>query len=555
MPVEGPGHRLRRGLQGRDGHAGGGGRRGRPAAGQHAGGVSQGLRPPTGAGAGRRAGRRADRRQAALRLAGPFLGAAAAARAGPDAGRAPPAGAAGRARAAGAARRRQQPCTGAARRRAQPPRSRCDGRRRVPRLLTPPARQHPRRPTMRPFGAVLPLFILSAAAAAQGTETEAARAFVQRLAPAVLPFSESFANRLQAPPGFTVTVFASGLGQPRMMETGADGTVYVTRRGSDDVVALRDDDGDGRADSRRVAVAGLTGVHGIDRRGGELLLASSTTVWSWPLDGSAAPAVLVSGLPDGGQHPNRTVRVGPDGGLYVSVGSSRNDCAEENQLERATMIRYGADGRERRVVANGLRNTIGYDWHPTTAVLWGWDHGSDFRGDRVPPEELNRIVDGRHYGWPIRYARRHVDPVTNAPPERLALEPGQAEPLGTPMSREDFCARTEPAVLLVAAHSAPMAMRFYTAPQFPPAWRGGAFVAMRGSWNRSEPVGYEVRYVPFGADGEPGASRPFVTGFVDRQAPAVLGRPVGIVVAADGALLVSDDTNGAIYRIAWTGRR
>lgn len=401
------------------------------------------------------------------------------------------------------------------------------------------------------------LLAVSAAVSAQSTEppNDSARALVHRLSPELAPFSENLAQRLTAPPGFAVTVFASGLGHPRMLEIGADGTVYVTRRDEGDVLALRDSDGDGRADERRTAVAGLAGVHGIARRGGELLLASSTTVWRWPVDGSSAPAVLIAGLPDGGQHGNRMVRVGPDGGLWISVGSSCNDCAEENQLERATLMRYDADGRNRRIVANGLRNTIGYDWHPATGALWGWDHGSDFRGDRFPPEELNRLVDGRHYGWPVCAGRGVVDRMTNAPPERLALKPGQAQPTGEPISREDFCARSEPAVGLAAAHSAPMAMRFYTGTAFPPALRGDAFVAMHGSWNRGEPVGYEVRRVRFAADGTPGASEVFLGGFLDRQAPAVLGRPVGLAIAADGALLVSDDANGAIYRVAWRAPR
>lgn len=400
------------------------------------------------------------------------------------------------------------------------------------------------------------LAALAGAVAAQQAESPAqARALVTRLTPEILPFSDSFVQRLAVPPGFAIGVFASGLGHPRMMEVGADGTVYVTRRDEGDVLALRDSDGDGRADDRRSVLTGLDGVHGIARRGGELLLASSTTVWRWPVDGSAAPAVLISGLPDGGQHANRMLRVGPDGGLWITVGSSCNDCAEDNQLERGTLMRYEPDGSNRRIVANGLRNTIGYDWHPGTGALWGWDHGSDFRGDRFPPEELNRLLDGRHYGWPICAGRAVVDRMTTATPQRLALVPGQAKPSGEALSREAFCARTEPAVTLAAAHSAPMAMRFYAGAMFPPPWRGDAFVAMHGSWNRGQPSGYEVRRVRFDAAGQPGASETFVGGFLDPQGPAVLGRPVGLAIAADGALLVSDDANGVIYRVVWQGPR
>jgi glucose/arabinose dehydrogenase len=382
---------------------------------------------------------------------------------------------------------------------------------------------------------------------------ETAQAHVQRDQPAQAPYSDSIVFRLQVPRGFTVNVFASGLRNVRMLEVAPDGTVYATRREQGDVLALRDADGDGRAESVTTFVAGLRGVHGIAQRAGELLLANSTTVWRMPLAGGT-PVPLIQGLPEGGQHPNRMVRVGPDGALYVSVGSSCNDCAEENQLERATVIRYAADGSSRTVIANGLRNTIGYDWHPASGELWGMDHGSDFRGDHVPPEELNRIVEGGNYGWPICYANQRVDAMTNAAPARVALEPGQDRPSMLPLTRREFCERTEPARGLYHAHAAPMAMRFYSGSMFPERHRGDAFVALRGSWNRGNPVGYAVLRIRFDERGRPHSFDEFLTGFLDRDGSHFYGRPVGIAIAADGALLVSDDTNGAIYRVAWTGR-
>jgi glucose/arabinose dehydrogenase len=383
---------------------------------------------------------------------------------------------------------------------------------------------------------------------------ERASATAHRNVPAKAPFDASMVSTLRVPPGFAVNVFASGLGQPRMLEVGPDGTVFVTRRGSDDVLALRDGDGDGVADTQRVFAAGLTGVHGIARMGNDLFLASSETVWRTPIGTTAAPVVVIGGLPDGGQHPNRTVRVGPDGQLYVSVGSSCNDCAEENQLERGTMIRYSPDGATRTVLAKGLRNTIGYDWHPVSGALWGMDHGSDFHGNDVPPEELNEIKAGANYGWPVCYGERVVDPMTNTPPEKLTRAPGEAKPPGTPITREAYCALTEPSVLTTTAHSAPMAMRFYTATQFPAPWRGDAFVAMRGSWNRETPVGYKVVRVRFDGGTRPVAIEDFVTGFLNEAGTAFFARPTGMAIAADGALLVSDDSNGVIYRIAWRGQ-
>jgi len=402
-------------------------------------------------------------------------------------------------------------------------------------------------------GPLLTLVLAAAGHAACADTPDNAHALVFRHAPAEGTFSESIAQRLKLPPGFHVNVFASGLANPRMMEVGPDGTVFVTRRNQDDVIALRDNDGDGRADERRTLASHLTGVHGIALHDGRVYLASQTTIWRTTPAGDDL-RVIVSGLPDGGQHPNRMLRFGPDGMMYVAVGSSCNNCAEDNQLERATMMRYTADGRQREILANGLRNTIGYDWNPKTGALWGLDHGSDFRGDRTPPEELNRIEAGRHYGWPLCYADRQVDTLSEADPARLVLVPGHAHPAGKEVSPEAFCAATKPPVLTLAAHSAPMAMRFYRATAFPAEYRGDAFVAMHGSWNRRDAVGYSIVRLRFGPDGEPVGAEDFLTGFLDRDTATMYGRPVGIAIAADGALLFSDDLNGAIYRVSYRGR-
>jgi glucose/arabinose dehydrogenase len=386
----------------------------------------------------------------------------------------------------------------------------------------------------------------------QPQETDQAR--IARNAPAQAPFSEAIARRLRVPEGFRIDVWASGLGHPRMIEVAEDGTAYVTRRQEGDVLVLRDSDGDGRADQRSTFANNLSDVNGVALHNGWLYLASSMTIWRTPRE-RAAPQAVVSGLPDGGQHGNRMVRFGPDRLMYVSVGSSCNDCAEQNQLERATLQRFTPDGQNREFIANGLRNTIGFDWNPATGVLWGMDHGSDFRGDHTPPEELNRIEAGRNYGWPICYAERRVDEMTNSPPQRMALKPGQAEPIGVPLSRDDYCAQTEPSVQTTQAHAAPMAMRFYAGRSFPAPYRDDAYIAMHGSWNRSDLAGYKVTRLRFDRSGEPRGFEDFVTGFVDEQEAVVYGRPVGIAYTPDGAMLVTDDLNGAIYRIAYTGRR
>jgi len=221
-----------------------------------------------------------------------------------------------------------------------------------------------------------------------------------------MAFDEALLGQLQAPEGFTVTVFAQQVGNARMMAVGPDGTVYVTRPESHDVMALRDRDGDGRAEEATVVAANLRFVHGITIHADRLYLAGETSVWVadlLPDGGVGEPQVLIDDLPDGDQHYRRTIAVGPDGMLYVSIGSSCNNCRESNR-ENATLLQANADGRI--VFAAGLRNTIGWGWHPETGELWGMDHGSDWRGDDQPPEELNRIEEGRNYGWPYCFGDR-----------------------------------------------------------------------------------------------------------------------------------------------------
>jgi glucose/arabinose dehydrogenase len=256
-------------------------------------------------------------------------------------------------------------------------------------------------------------------------------------------------------------------------------------------------------------------------------------------DGSiGTPRVIVSNLPDGGQHPNRTLGVGPDGMLYVSIGSTCNQCVETNQ-EHATILQMALDGSRRGVFARGLRNTVGFAWHPETSVMWGMDHGMDYKGNEIPPEELNEIQNGMHYGWPFCYGKRETD-------DSYALDP-------TGATKAEFCERTVSPTMMFDAHSAPMQMVFYDGRDFPPEMRGDVFVAMRGSWNRNPPVGYKVVRIEF-RDGKPHRSSDFITGFLAANGSRHYGRVAGIAVARDGALLVSDDANGVIYRVTSTTR-
>lgn len=356
--------------------------------------------------------------------------------------------------------------------------------------------------------------------------------------PARRPATLERIAQLQASEGFTISVFAQDLGNVRMMAQADDGTLYVTRRAQGDVLALRDEDGDGRADGEPItAAAGLTSVHGILIQGDQVYLAMPTTITVGTLQGDGTIGdfqPFVTDLPEAGQHGNRTIAFGPDGLLYVSVGSPCNACGISDP-EYATILQVQPDG-SRTIFAAGLRNTIGWGWHPETGELWGMDHGSDWRGDDQPPEELNRLTVGSNYGWPYCYANQQIDPYLPGNP------PG--------MTKAEFCAQSVAPVLTYQAHSAPIGMVFYTGEQFPAAYRNDAFVAMRGSWNRQEPVGYKIVHVDFDEDGQPVAMDDFITGWLLEDEVAQFGRVAGLLVTQDGSLLIAEDSNGVIYRVS-----
>jgi glucose/arabinose dehydrogenase len=359
-------------------------------------------------------------------------------------------------------------------------------------------------------------------------------------------FSEALLAQLSVPAGFRVSVFARDLENPRGLIAAPNGDIYVAEREAGRVRLLRDTNGDGRADVSRVVADGMNdgmeGVHGLAIRNGRLYMITVNELYSAPIQedgGLGERALHIDDIPDGGQHPNRTMAWGPDGHLYISVGSQTNGVPEPDD-RTATMLRVNPDNWEYEIHAEGLRNTIGFGWHPVSGNFYGFDHNTDHRGDNWPPEEVNHIVQGRHYGWPFCGGNREVD-------WHVAQNPDGDLP------RQEFCARTEPPVLTYVAHAAPMQMVYYTGNQFPAEFRNDAFVTMRGSWNRNPPIGYEVVRVRFNAQGLPTAIEPFVGGWLVENGRAHFGRLMGIAQAGDGALLVGDDTNGVIYRIAFDG--
>jgi glucose/arabinose dehydrogenase len=357
------------------------------------------------------------------------------------------------------------------------------------------------------------------------------------LRPELRDATDARVSSLTRPAGFQVQVFARELGHARMIAAAPDGWVYLTCPQQGQVKMLRDTDGDGDADTIKVALDGLEGIHGIAIKDDWIYLASVNKVMrsQRAQDGSlAAPETLYDSLPSGGQHGNRTLAFGPDGLLYVSVGSTCNACRETDSLH-ATVLRMDAEGNGMQVFASGLRNTIGFGWHPDTKEMWGMDHGSDGLGDNQPPEELNRLREDGNYGWPYVFAKRQIDPLMDNPPGTTKVE---------------FAGTTEPSVLEYQAHSAPIGLAFYDSTRFPEHYRKGAFIAMRGSWNRIPATGYKLVFLPF-SGGEPQAIEDFVTGFLIEDGTAQFGRLAGVAVSADGNLLFTDDANGVMYRVSY----
>ena len=357
--------------------------------------------------------------------------------------------------------------------------------------------------------------------------------------PAKVPATPERMATIKAPPGFMVTAFATGLKNARVLATAPDGAIYLSRRDQGDVLLLRDRDGDGKADGAPITVANRAGAHGIAVHDGQFYLVTVKELFVADIlsDGRLGPLKLLAGdLPDGGQHGNRTLAWGPDDMLYISAGSTCNACNESNP-ESATILRVAPDGKSRTIFASGLRNTIGFGWQPQTGELWGFDNGIDYLGDDDQPEEFNKIEHGKQYGWPHAYGANKIYPQTTPPGD---------------ITKEEWAARSAPMTLGYAAHAAPMEMLFYSGGSFPAEFNGDAFVTMRGSWNRKAPTGYEIVRIRFN-QGQAQSIEPFVSGFLSDGGQTHFARPMGLTMAKDGALLMADDANGVIYRIAYAG--
>jgi glucose/arabinose dehydrogenase len=360
-----------------------------------------------------------------------------------------------------------------------------------------------------------------------------------------LDFLPPMVKLLNVPRGWEVHVAAFGLGRPRMLYSMPGGHLYVTRRDGGDVLMLTDKDGDNKFEDLVTVAADFRGVHGITVNDNWMYLCNNNELRRYKIlpDGKLSKEweTLIDDLPSGGQHPNRTIDFGPDGMLYISVGTLCNDC-KENDREVASILQVDPATWKRQPFATGLRNTIGFDWHPVTNELWGIDNGSDGKGNRWPPEEVNHIVQGGMYGYPFVYGKNEVDQ-------------SREDPAGD--VKEEWAKNAMPSSLELPAHLAPIGFQFFGASSnIPSDFSGDGLVCWHGSWNKSKPVGFKVQRIVF-ENGTPMGAEDFLTGFLKPGFPmfrrkARFGRPSGISITPEGVVYVSDDANGVIYAVKRT---
>jgi glucose/arabinose dehydrogenase len=341
---------------------------------------------------------------------------------------------------------------------------------------------------------------------------------------------------LHVPPGFHISLFADKLGEPRGMLLAPNGDVILSEPGEGKIIILRDANHDGVAEQRFTFASGLNDPYGLAFHGKWLYVGNENAVvrFTYTTGQTAAsgkPEQLAS-LPPGG-HSTRGVLFNKAGTkMYVSIGSQSNVSSGEAP-ERAAIVEFNPDGSGKRIFASGLRNPVGMAWEPATGALWTAVNERDGLGDELVPDYATAVQPGAFYGWPYAYLGGHEDP-------RRAGE------------RPDLVRRTIPPSVPIQAHSAPLGIAFYQGKMFPPQYRGRAFVALHGSWNRARRTGYKIISIPF-ANGHPtGGYDDFVVGWMpDETSRTVWGRPVGLLVLGDGSLLISDDGGEKIWRISY----
>lgn len=342
-------------------------------------------------------------------------------------------------------------------------------------------------------------------------------------------------EKLKLPDGFKIELYADDVPNARHMARGDKGTLFVGSRRAGKVYAVVDTDGDHKADEVKVVAEGLKMPTGVAFKDGDLYVSAVTSILRLDdiesnLDNPPKPVTITDQFPDK-HHGWKYIAFGPDGWLYVPIGAPCNICEEKDYANIQRLKIEGDKVAKTETWAEGVRNTVGFTWHPQTKHLWFTDNGRDMLGDDIPPCELNTApVAGKHFGYPYCHGNDIVDP-----------EFGEGKQ----------CSAYVAPVQELGPHVAPLGVKFYTGDQFPAEYKNQVLIAEHGSWNRSKKIGYRVTMVTLDDEGNATSYEPFIDGWL--QGEEAWGRPVDVLVMPDGALLVSDDKAGVIYRVSYEG--
>lgn len=345
-------------------------------------------------------------------------------------------------------------------------------------------------------------------------------------------------DQIKLQPGFKIDVWAADVPNARSLAISDNGIVFVGNRQGKNVYALVDENGDGKADTKYILAEGLKMPNGVAFKDGDLYVAEVSRILRFKdiENNLNTPSyeVVYDQFPAKTHHGWKFIAFGPDGMLYVPVGAPCNICESEEEIFASiTRLDVSTPGSKPEIVAHGVRNTVGFDWHPQTKELWFTDNGRDMLGDDTPDCELNRATAiGQHFGYPYWHAGTVKDPDFGSKGKEAKAYVAPAANLG--------------------AHVAPLGMRFYEGEMFPPTYKNQIIIAKHGSWNRSKKSGYEVVMAELDGSGKVTGQQVFATGWLDEASQDVWGRPVDVQELPDGSLLISDDMANCIYRVSYS---
>ncbi len=340
-------------------------------------------------------------------------------------------------------------------------------------------------------------------------------------------------ENIQLPEGFKIDIFAEKVENARGMAIGDNGTVFVGSRKAGLVHALIDKNNDFLADEKVIIATDLNMPSGLAFHKGDLYVMEIDKLWKYEqieksLPSIPEPILITDKFPDKTHHGWKFLRFGPDGYLYIPVGAPCNVCEEEDEIF-STICRFNVETGENEIYAKGVRNSVGFDWHPETGELWFTENGRDWLGDDLPPDELNKISEaGQHFGFPYCHGGEFLDP---------------------DFGKGKDCKDYVPPVQQLGAHVAAIGMRFYNGSQFPPEYKNQIFIAEHGSWNRKKKSGYQISLVKLNDDSEAISYEAFASGWLHDG--DVWGRPADVMQIQDGSMLVSDDYANVVYRISF----